>query len=202
MIIGLTGGLGCGKSEVAKILKKRGLMVISADEVAHHLLEEDFVKSRIREIFGEVVFTPNGKVDRKKLAGIVFSDEEKLHKLNSILHPLIRRVINAEIAKARERGENLVVEIPLLLESKGAYDVDVIVVVSTPLNKVIKRLKEKRGWSEEEIKRRLSKQMPLKQKERLADHVIRNDGTLADLEAKVNALLEKLCDRFHRGEGN
>ncbi len=202
MIIGLTGGLGCGKSEVAKILKKRGLMVISADEVAHHLLEEDFVKSRIREIFGEVVFTPNGKVDRKKLAGIVFSDEEKLHKLNSILHPLIRRVINAEIAKARERGENLVVEIPLLLESKGAYDVDVIVVVSAPLNKVIKRLKEKRGWSEEEIKRRLSKQMPLKQKERLADHVIRNDGTLADLEAKVNALLEKLCDRFHRGEGN
>ncbi len=202
MIIGLTGGLGCGKSEVAKILKKRGLMVISADEVAHHLLEEDFVKSRIREIFGEVVFTPNGKVDRKKLAGIVFSDEERLRKLNSILHPLIRRVINAEIAKARERGENLVVEIPLLLESKGAYDVDVIVVVSTPLNKVIKRLKEKRGWSEEEIKRRLSKQMPLKQKERLADHVIRNDGTLADLEAKVNALLEKLCDRFHRGEGN
>ncbi len=202
MIIGLTGGLGCGKSEVAKILKKRGLMVISADEVAHHLLEEDFVKSRIREIFGEVVFTPNGKVDRKKLAGIVFSDEERLHKLNSILHPLIRRVINAEIAKARERGENLVVEIPLLLESKGAYDVDVIVVVSAPLNKVIKRLKEKRGWSEEEIKRRLSKQMPLKQKERLADHVIRNDGTLADLEAKVNALLEKLCDRFHRGEGN
>ncbi|MCD6363641.1 MAG: dephospho-CoA kinase [Synergistetes bacterium] len=198
MIIGLTGGLGCGKSEVARILKKRGLKVISADDIAHSLLEENFVKSRIRDIFGEIVFTPNGEVDRKKLAGIVFSDEERLRKLNSILHPLIRRVINAEIAKAREKGEDLVVEIPLLLESKGAYDVDVIVVVSAPLDKVIKRLKEKKGWSKEEIKRRLSKQMPLEQKERLADHVIKNDGTLEDLEEKVDALLEKLRYRLHR----
>ena len=75
---------------------------------------------------------------------------------------------------------------------------DVIVVVSAPLDKVIKRLKEKKGWSKEEIKRRLSKQMPLEQKERLADHVIKNDGTLEDLEEKVDALLEKLRYRLRR----
>lgn len=192
MIIGLTGGLGCGKSEVARILKKKGLRVINADEIVHELLGTDEIKSKLKEAFGSEIFDDRGMVDRRKLAKIVFKDEDKLKRLCSIVHPIVREKVRLEVRRARESKENLVVEVPLLLESGGAYEMDVVVVVSAPLDLVFERLHRSRGWSREEIRDRMSKQLPLEEKERLADYVIYNDGSLEELEKKVDQLLRDL----------
>ncbi len=192
MIIGLTGGIGCGKSEVARILRERGLKVISADDIVHELLREAWVKAKLRELFGDCIFDDRGEVNRKSLAGIVFKDDSKLSSLNSLLHPLVRERIKVEIERARKANDDLVVEIPLLFEAGGAYDVDLVVVVTASLDVVVERLRKSRGWSEEEIRDRMSKQLPLEEKERLADYVIYNDGDLKELERKVDLLLSKL----------
>lgn len=195
MIVGLTGGLGCGKSEVLKILKEYGIDVISADDVVHELLRSPEIKSKLREIFGNGIFDESGEVNRRILANIVFKNKEKLELLNSLIHPFVREIIRFKISEARKFGEDLVVEIPLLLEAGDPYEVDVVVVVSAPFNLVSERLKRFRGWTEEEIRDRMKSQLPLEEKERRAHYVIYNDGSLAELREKVRILVERLSLR-------
>ncbi|MBC7331577.1 MAG: dephospho-CoA kinase, partial [Synergistetes bacterium] len=185
MIVGLTGGLGCGKSEVLKILKEHCISVISADEVVHELLRSENIKAKLREVFGEGIFDETGEVNRKVLANIVFKNKEKLEFLNSLIHPFVREIIRFKISEARRSGEDLVAEIPLLLESGGTYEVDIIVVVSAPAEAVFERLRRFRGWTEEEIKDRIKNQLPVEEKERMAHYVIYNDGDLEELREKV-----------------
>ncbi|MCS7232958.1 MAG: dephospho-CoA kinase [Synergistetes bacterium] len=192
MIVGLTGGLGCGKSEVLKIIREYGIDVISADDVVHELLRSPDIKSKLKEAFGEGIFDESGEVNRRILANIVFKNKEKLEFLNSLIHPFVREIIRFRIGESRRQGEDLVVEIPLLLEAGDPYEVDVIVVVSAPINLILERLKNFRGWTEEEIKDRMKSQLPLEEKEKRAHYVVYNDGSLEELKEKVKLLIEKL----------
>lgn len=192
MIVGLTGGLGCGKSEVLKILREYGIDTISADEIVHELFRSNEIKEKLREIFGDGIFDDSGEVNRRILANIVFKNREKLELLNSLIHPFVREIMRFRISEARKNGEDLVAEIPLLLEAGDVYEVDVIVVVSAPFDAVRERLKRFRGWTEEEIRDRLRNQLPLEEKEKRAHYVIYNDGSLEELREKVRLLIEKL----------
>ncbi|MBK3332004.1 dephospho-CoA kinase [Persephonella atlantica] len=190
--IGLTGSIGTGKTTVADIFKRLGAYVISADEIVHRLLEREDIKEKIREKFGNV-FTSDGKVDRKKLAQIIFDDEKKRKELEGILHPLVFREIERFFEKVREKDPKAVVvaEVPLMIETGSYKNYDMVIVVYAPEDIQLQRL-IKKGLSKEEAKKRIKAQMPIDEKIRYADIVIENTGSLKELEKEVKEIYEIL----------
>lgn len=192
--VGLTGGIGSGKTTVAAMLRELGCPVLEADPLAHALSEPG--QPAYQEIvseFGAEILLPDGRIDRPKLARIVFAEPAKLGRLNQILHPRIveeteRRA--AEIAAAC-RTPFVIVEAPLLIEAGYHGRFDVLVVVWCRLEQQRERLLA-RGMDSAEIDRRLAAQMPLEEKRRLADEVIDTSGTLAKTRRQVERLAEKL----------
>ncbi|NPA58198.1 MAG: dephospho-CoA kinase, partial [Aquificae bacterium] len=152
--VGLTGSIATGKSTVARLLQKEGAFVISADDVVHRLLEKEEVKRRIREILGDV-FKPDGSVDRKKVAEIIFSNPEKKKQLEELLHPQVQREIKNFFSRLeREKPDSIAVaEVPLMIETGSYKNYDVVVVVYAPESLQKKRLIEK-GLTEEEAEKR------------------------------------------------
>ncbi len=182
VIIGVTGGVGTGKSTVAKIFRKLGATVLDADRITHELLDPGTeVFRKIRARFGESVLTARGAIDRRRLGALVFRDPKRLRWLTAILHPAVRREIHKRLGKIRRQNSKAVVvlDVPLLIEAGNAYRLDALVVVSAPLKTVARRLKERSGWSFGELKARQAFQMPLREKEQRADFVVRNEGSLA-----------------------
>ncbi|MCC6848100.1 MAG: dephospho-CoA kinase [Deltaproteobacteria bacterium] len=190
MIIGLTGGIGSGKSVVARMLAELGAHVIDTDKVGHRVYapgSEGF--ARIVETFGRAIVAPDGTIDRKKLGAIVFSDAERRGALNAIVHPLIFGEVMREIAERRNAGfaGPIVLEAPILVEAKGAGIVDQIWVVTAPPDAVRARLATDRAMSRAEIDARVAAQLDDAERRRHADVVIENDGDLAGLRAIVEA---------------
>jgi dephospho-CoA kinase len=192
--VGLTGGIGSGKSSVAAMLRELGCPVLEADPLAHALSEpgQPAYGEIVRE-FGSEILSPDGRIDRPKLAGIVFSDPPRLARLNQILHPRIveeteRRA--AEIAGTRS-APLVIVEAPLLIEAGYHRLFDLLVVVWCHPEQQRERLLL-RGMDPAEIDRRLAAQIPLEEKRRLADEVIDASGTLAETRRQVERLAEKL----------
>ncbi len=192
--VGLTGSIGTGKSTVAKIFKKLGAYVISADEIVHKLLEEEEVKEKVRKEFGDV-FTPEGKVDRKKLAQIVFNDEKKRKVLEGILHPLVFKEIERFFKEVEEKDPKAVAvaEVPLMIETGSYKNYDIVIVVYAPHDLQLKRL-IKKGMSAEEAEKRIKAQMSIEEKVKYADIIIENTGSLKELEKEVKKLYEILKD--------
>ncbi len=190
--VGLTGSIGTGKSTVAEILKKLGAYVISADEIVHRLLEREDIKEKIREKFGDV-FTLDGKVDRKKLAQIVFEDEKKRKDLEGILHPFVFKEIERFFENVKEKDSKAVAvaEVPLMIETGSYKNYDMVIVVYAPQEVQFQRL-IKKGFSEEEAKKRIKAQMPIEEKVKYADIVLDNTSSLKDLEKEVKNLYETL----------
>jgi len=189
MIIGLTGGIACGKSTVADMLVRRGAMLIDADRIAREVVEPGTPALRqIAETFGESVLLPDGSLDRKKLGSLIFGDESKRLALNEIVHPAVR----AEIKQRMERNEAIapdklsVVDIPLLYESKLYSMFEEVMVVYAPPAVQIERLMKRNDLSREEAEARLNAQMPIEEKRKLADIVIDNGGTIEETEAQVD----------------
>lgn len=199
-IVGITGGIACGKTTVSDLLEKKGAIPINADEIGHQLLKADSpVIDEMVDAFGKDILEESGDVSRKKLGAIVFKDKAARERLNSILHPLI-------IQRSRARARQLVTEAPtcivlldapLLIEA-GAYDtVDLIVVVTaspeTQLRRTLERsIAQGRQLTETEIQARIDAQMPIAEKVKYADVVIENDSTLAELQRQVDRLWEAL----------
>lgn len=195
LVIGVTGGIGCGKSEVCRILERLGAKVIDADAIAREITDKDAkVIAQIRKTFGEEVFSPEGKLNRRKLAQIVFSNKTALEKLNRIVHPRVFKITEKELAGARKSGiyKLAVINAALIYEVGMEKNLDLVVVVSASLNRRIERLTQRNGMTEAEILARINVQMPLQEKVKRADYVIENDGTLAQLETKVKELYEEL----------
>ncbi len=191
MVVAITGGIGTGKSTVLEIFSGLGARTLSADEIVHQLLRRDDIKRQIREEFGDDVFSDD-EIDRKALAGVAFSSKETRRRLESLLHPHVFQEIEAFI---RQHGEDVVVvEIPLLFETGSEYRFDYTVTVKAPEDLVYKRL-EKRGIPVEEIKRRLSHQMPLEEKIRRADLVIDNSGSIEETRRQVERIWKDILRR-------
>lgn len=204
IIVGITGGIACGKTTVSDLLAEKGAIPINADEIGHQLLKADSpVIDELTDAFGKEILDDSGDVSRKNLGAIVFNDKSARERLNSILHPLI-------IERSRGQARQLVAEdpdcivlldAPLLIEA-GAYDtVDLIVVVTASAETQLQRTLERsvalgRPLTETEVQARIDAQMPLTEKVKYADIVIENDGQVAELHQQVDALWEEL-----RGHG-
>ncbi|MCR6595209.1 dephospho-CoA kinase [Bacillus halotolerans] len=191
LVIGLTGGIASGKSTVANMLIDKGITVIDADIIAKQAVEKGMPAYRqIIDEFGEDILLENGDIDRRKLGALVFTNEQKRLALNSIVHPAVRE----EMLKRRDESianqETFVVlDIPLLFESKLESLVDKIIVVSVTKELQLERLTKRNQLTEEEALSRIRSQMPLEEKVSRADNVIDNSGTLEETKQQLEEIL-------------
>jgi dephospho-CoA kinase len=197
-VFGLTGGIGSGKSRVARRFRERKLPVIDADQLAREVVAPGTAGlSEIVAEFGPGVLDAQGALDRAALARIVFQDDAARRKLNAITHPRVRELTAQRVSELAATGEPLVCyEVPLLVESGMAEALRPVVVVSAPEALQIARVVARDGASAEEARARIAAQMPLAEKVKVADFVIDNTSSLADLEARSDAVLNAVCERL------
>lgn len=188
LTIGLTGGIAAGKSEALAAFGRLGAATLSSDAVVHELLETEPLLPRLVERWGEEV-APEGRVDRNRIGSIVFADPDELGWLEVQIHPLVGERIGAWLAALPENAEVAVVEVPLLFESEmeDAFDTTVAVVAA---EEVRRARAEARGHAL--VGEREARQLAQEEKAARAEHVVMNDGSVADLERELSALVEKL----------
>lgn len=194
LTVGLTGGIGSGKSAVTRLLAQHGAVIIDADLVAREVVEAGTPGlQRLVEEFGEQVLRPDGTLDRPALGARVFSDPAALARLNAIVHPLIGERTAELLEQARSSGAPVLVhDVPLLVENDLAAMYDVVVVVAADPQTQVDRLVHLRGMAEQEARQRIEAQAPLQDKLAAATHVIRNDGPLSELAPQVDELWREL----------
>lgn len=191
-IVGLTGGIGSGKSTVSQIFAKLGVPIIDTDAIAHQLVSpgQDAL-AQIVEAFGQQMLTPEGGLDRARMREIVFNDPEKREALEAILHPLIRQAALAQIHKLELDHTYCILVVPLLVE-KGWYTmVDRILVVDAPVELQRHRVRERSGLSDSQFDSILDQQATREQRLAHADDVIVNDKSIQQIENEVNKLHRK-----------
>ena len=195
-VIGLTGGIGSGKSTVSQFLMELGAVIIDADKVGHEaFLPDTPAWHDVTTAFGQDIIAPSGEIDRNKLGEIVFNDPESLSRLNRIMHPRMYDMMRAQIEEHRKQGVAvIVIEAAILIEANWQSMVDEIWVTVTPEETVIKRLKEQRGLDEEQTKARIRSQLANDERRKHADMVINNNGDLDEIRVKVTALWDKLVE--------
>ncbi|MGN8045979.1 dephospho-CoA kinase [Bacillus sp. 22190] len=193
LVIGLTGGIASGKSTVSQMIKEKGIRVVDADIIAKEAVSKGSAAlHQIVQTFGEEVLLPNGELNRQQLGAIIFSDEEKRKKLNAIVHPEVRK----EMLEQRDEGVSnnetfVVLDIPLLFESKLEGLVDRIIVVYTTPELQLSRLMNRNDLSEEEALNRIHSQQPLEEKCQKADCVIENTKDLAFMRKQLENILNE-----------
>jgi dephospho-CoA kinase len=200
--IGLTGGIGSGKSTVARLLARHGARVIDADAIAHDaMFPGTAVFQAIVERFGPSIIGPDDAIDRAALAEVVFADVRARRDLEAIVHPAVGATISSELGRARADGVAAVVEIPLLVETdaKRRYGLDVIVVVDAPDDLVFGRLRESRGMDEAAVRARVAVQTERSARRAVADVIIENFGTLGELADMVERVWQWIV---HFGPGS
>lgn len=183
LVLGITGGLACGKSEVGRILEKLGFSVCDADQVAHDLMKKGTpVYRRLVDHFGVHVLLADGEISRQVLGEIIFKNPTEREALNELVHPAVREALKNWVSESRKQGKSSAVLIPLLFESgMDDLDWDAILCVSSSEKQVFQRLLN-RGLEGAAADLRIKSQWPLEEKEARADGVIQNLGTLAELE--------------------
>ncbi|MGZ8612769.1 MAG: dephospho-CoA kinase [Actinomycetota bacterium] len=196
LLVGLTGGIGSGKTTVARMLEQRGAVVFDAD-----LLSRDAVApgtpghEQVIERFGPNVLAPGGDIDREALASVVFADPAARRALEAIVHPEVRRLFAEGAEGYRDTDAVVVLSAPLLVETGMHTAFEVLVVVSVPVGTQVDRLLRDRGMSEAAIRRRIDAQLPLEDKAQVADILIDNEGTLEELEGQVDRVWADLLAR-------
>jgi len=195
LIVGLTGGIGSGKTTVSKMLEEEGAYLIDADEIARELVHPCTAAwHELIRAFGKEILEEDGSIRRKKLAAKVFSDPSQRNRLNEILHPRIKKEMKQ---RAKEVGEEhpeaiVVIDAALLVELGEYQEMDKVVVVTSQETQQIERVREREGASEEEARRILSSQMPLEEKLKVADFIIRNEGSLEETRSRVKEVFQEL----------
>ena len=189
-VIGLTGGIGTGKTYVSSLLKDLGAAIVNADLLGHEVYAPQSEGwQAVVDTFGEQIVAENGEIDRRALGGIVFSDENALLQLNAIMHPRIYSLTEQRLNALAERGENTaVLEAALLIEAKWTPLVDEVWVTVSPVTDIITRLQERNNMDEDTARSRINSQMPQSERVQHADVVLENAGSLEELSAKIQDL--------------
>jgi dephospho-CoA kinase len=196
LLVGLTGGIGSGKSTVAEMLAERGAIVFDADVLARAAVEPGSPgHDAVVERFGANVLGPGGELDREALAEIVFADPAARRDLEAIVHPEVRRLFAEGCEEYRDTHAVVVFSAPLLVETGMHTAFEVLVVVSTPVATQVERLMRERGMSEEKVRARIDAQAPLEEKAAVADVIVDNEGTIEELEAQVDRVWDDLRAR-------
>lgn len=190
--IGLTGGVGSGKSTVSSYMHELGIPVIDGDKLAREaVVPGSRAMDEMRKAFGPSIFLPDGSLDRLKMGEIVFNDEEKRQKLNSIIHPFIWVRTQEELIRAQNEGHEVVVlDMPLLLEISWQLRVEEVWIVEVPLETQIDRVISRDGFTREQVLERIGKQMPTVNKVNYADVVIDNSHSVEDTRRQVREALK------------
>ncbi len=199
--VGLTGGIGSGKSEVARRLADHGAVLIDADVAAREVVVPGSPGlARIAAAFGDGVLRPDGSLNRERLGEIVFGDPALRARLNEIVHPLVREWMaaaeQAAVRAAGPPGPVIVHDVPLLAESRGRAGFDVVIVVDVPPELQVERLVSLRGMAPDQARARRAAQASREQRLAVADVVIDNSGSLADLDRRVAAVWDGLQRRI------
>ncbi len=193
-VYGLTGGMGCGKSEVARVFRDRGIPVIDADRLGHEAIAPGGeAEQAVREAFGEGIVTA-GAIDRRKLGPLVFGDDGARARLNALVHPVIRKRIEERCRELRDQGYKAVVIDAALLAEDGVMPACLtgLILVTASEETRIERLMASRGLSREAAAQRLAAQTPPERKRPLANHVIDNEATLEALRARARELADDI----------
>ena len=193
-VIGLTGGIGTGKTSVSNILSSLGASMINADKIGHKIYEPNSEGwMEVVNAFGKEILNENQEIDRKKLGSIVFKDKKYLDQVNSITHPRIYSEIESELQTLTNNNVTVsVVEAALLIEAKWTSLADQVWVTVSNENIIYKRLEKRDGLNIEAIKARISSQMSTKEKLKFADVIIKNDSSIKDLEKEVQYYWKKI----------
>jgi dephospho-CoA kinase len=202
IVIGLTGGMGTGKSEVSRILRELGAVVVDADKIGHEAyMPHTEAWQDVVNVFGREVLKPSGEIDRKRLGTIVFNDPSGLKKLNAIMHPRMYRMLEERIRELREQGvKAAVLEAAVLIEANWTPLVNQVWVVTSIEDEVVKRIQRRDDLSEEAIRTRLHSQLSEAQRSKYADVIIENTGDLAALRSKVESLWYSFIEEKTKGE--
>ncbi len=197
-VIGLTGGIGSGKSTAAHILAEFGAKVIDADKVAHEVFNPGTEGlQKVVETFGEGVLNSLGEIDRKKLGEIVFNNPTALSTLNEIIHPRAYELTRSRLEEFRKQGvEVVVLEVILLVEAGWDHLADEIWVTVATEDTVVKRLQESRGLTKQEILTRIHAQTPNEERTKYADVVIENDGSYEELKKRLSELWNRIREKY------
>lgn len=193
-VFGLTGGIGTGKSTVAALLRERGVPVVDADALAREAVQAGSPGlAQVVEAFGSGVLDERGELDRKRLGALVFADDQARKRLNDITHPIVRQLSQQRFAALDQQGVELAAyDVPLLFEVGLDRVLRPIVVVAASEAKQLERVVKRDGLSVEQARARIRAQLPLAEKRAQAEHVVENDGTLAELATQVDAVLARL----------
>ena len=200
LLVGLTGGIGSGKSTVSAMLADRGAVVIDADVIAREVVEPGQpAYDKVVERFGPTVVGDDGRLDRPAIAAVVFNDREALKDLEAITHPAVGARMTELMAAQAETDHVVVLDVPLLVE-KGTYTTAGTIVVDVDPEVAVRRLVDQRGMEEGDVRRRMAAQVSREERLAKADFVVSNDGTLDELRAQVDRCwrwLQQLA-RTHR----
>ena len=193
-IIGLTGGIGSGKSTVSQFLKELGATIINADKVGHQVLESNTeIRQQVIATFGRQIVKPDGEIDRGKLGEIVFGNPERLARLNQLMHPKISETVKVQLEQYQRQGVAVVVvEAPLLAEADWTSMVNEVWVTVASEATVLRRLEQRMGLSQSQALTRIRCQLPSKERAKHADVVINTDLGLDELKIKVQELWRRL----------
>ncbi|TET39807.1 MAG: dephospho-CoA kinase [Dehalococcoidia bacterium] len=194
IVIGLTGGILTGKSTVSEMLAQRGAVIIDADKIGHEAYEPHTETwQQVIETFGREILKENGEIDRKKLGEIVFSNPQALARLNEIMHPQMHSMMREEIERLRGEGvEVVVLEAAVLIEANWTDLVDEVWVTIAPEATAIQRLRNRTGLSEDQARARIRSQLSSEERAKHADVIIDTDCELAEVEANVEELWQRL----------
>lgn len=191
-VIGITGGIGSGKSTVSRILaEKLKAPILDADKISRQAMNSPEIILRIKKFFGEVIFDNPELINREKLSNIVFSNEEKLLELNKIIHPYVMQEIAKKIEELKKDNEYILMDVPLPNEDFINLSNKIIVVVANEENRIT-RVMKRSGLSEDNVKKRMSKQMNTENYIKLADFIIKNNGSFDELIQKVNEICNSI----------
>lgn len=190
--MGLTGGIGSGKSTVSSMLEEHGAVVVDADRIVRELQQpgEPVFEAMVEE-FGPQIVAADGTLDRQAVADVVFGDDDALKRLNGIVHPAVGLEIAERLAALAETDRVVVLDIPLLVES-GRDDMAAVIVVDVDPELAVRRLVEGRGFSEEDARARIARQASREERLARADVVIDNSGTVEQLRAQVDRLWQRI----------
>ena len=192
-VIGIVGGIGSGKSTVARVFEELGCVISDSDACVRELLLSDPVKAQLHEWWGERVFASDGSIDRSRVAQIVFESDEERRRLEGYIHPLVHTQRHELIRRARENGASgVIVDAPLLFEAGVDSECDAIVFVDTPREIRLSRVKSTRGWDESELDRRENAQMGLEEKRNRSDYIVSNTGMPDELHGRVARVLASI----------